>query len=104
MADVLVALGGPAALVEAAAHSTEALAGSRSLLGEKHAGTLKALRVRGRVLAAHGDLAGAADACRASLDGLRITNTVEARRSARELAAVLSAQGGGAAGGTKVAY
>ena len=51
--------------------------------------------MRGRVLAAQGDLAGAAAACRASLDGLRATGKDgdEARKSARELAAVLRAQG-----------
>jgi hypothetical protein len=49
--------------------------------------------VRGRALAAQGDLAGAAALLRAPLDRLRATNAVEARKLARELAAVLRAQG-----------
>jgi hypothetical protein len=51
--------------------------------------------VRGRVLAAQGDLAGAAAACRASLDGLRAAGYYadEVTKSARELATGLRAQG-----------
>jgi hypothetical protein len=73
----------------------EALAGFRRTLGEAHADTLAAVRVRGRALAAQGDLAGAAAVLRAPLDRLRATNAVEARKLARELAAVLRAQGDG---------
>ena len=52
--------------------------------------------MRGRVLAAQSDIAGAAAACRAWLYGLRAAGedaAGEARKSARELAAVLRAQG-----------
>ncbi len=86
-------------MAEAALLADEAFAGLRRNLGEAHASPLIALRVRGRVLAAQGGLAGAAAACRASrrasLDGLRATgdDDDEARKSARELAAVLRAQG-----------
>jgi tetratricopeptide (TPR) repeat protein len=92
-ANVLVSLGGAANLAEAALLDAEALAGFHGTLGEAHLDTLKELRVHGRVLAAQGDLAGATAALRASLDGFRAQNAVEARRSARELAAVLRALG-----------
>ncbi len=97
LADVLVSLGDAASVAEAAPLANEALAGLRRNLGEAHASTLVALRVRGRVLTAQGDLAGAADALRASLDGFKIAAVgdaaEQAAKSARELAAVLHAQG-----------
>ena len=82
-------------MAEAAELSTQALAGLRRNLGEAHASPLIALRVHGRILAAQGDLAGAADALRASLAGLCSTgeDDDEARKSARELAVVLRALG-----------
>ena len=95
LAGLLVSRGGTANVEEAALFANEALAGLRRKLGKGHALTLISLRMRGRVLAAQGDLPGAAAALRASLDGLRATgeDDSEARESARELAAVLRSQG-----------
>ena len=95
LADLLVLLGDAASVAEASLLAEEALAGLRRNLGEAHASSLIALHVNGRVLAAQGELAGAATAFRASLEGLRATgeDDGEARKSARELAAVLRAQG-----------
>ena len=96
LADVLVSLGDTASVAEAALLADEMLAGlRRNFYWEGHSMPLIALRVRGRVLAAQGDLAGAAAVLRASFDGLRATgkDDYEARKSARELAAVLRAQG-----------
>ncbi len=96
LADLLVSLGDAASVSEAALLVDESLVGLRRNLGEAHASPLIAMRVRGRVLAAQGDLAGADAAFRASLDGLRALGkdvVDEVAKSARELAAVLRAKG-----------
>jgi len=82
-------------VAKAALLADEALAGLRRRNGEAPMSSLNAMRVRGRVLAAQGNLAGAAAAIRAALDGLRATGEgdEEARKSARELAVVLRAKG-----------
>ena len=49
--------------------------------------------MHGRVLAAQGDLAGAAKELRASFEGLRVINVAEARLSALELSDVLRRRG-----------
>ena len=49
--------------------------------------------MRGRVLAAQGDLAGAEADLHASLEGLRAITVVEARKSAQERARVLRLRG-----------
>jgi hypothetical protein len=59
LADLLFSLGGAENVAEAAVLADEALVGLRRNLGEAHSHTLAALRVRGRVLAAQADLAGA---------------------------------------------
>ena len=106
LAELLVAVGGGAAeLAEAAELSERALAGLRQQLGETDGATLTALRARGSVLLAQGDAAGAVEATRASLAGLRnvVKNSAvkatrrngayEANKSARALAAALRAAG-----------
>ena len=114
LADALVAArsrvgaGSDAALNEAAALAEEALASPRASGGHPRSWELIALRARGRVRFACGDLAGAASDLRQALRGLRRLDSrlsggsgaSEARCTARELASVLRAAGDavGAAG------
>jgi hypothetical protein len=98
LADLLVSRGGVDAIAEASSLAEEALAGLRTALGEAHASPLTALRVRGSVRAAQGDLCGAEADLRASLEGLRLLESslmdkLEIGKSARELARVLRLRG-----------
>ena len=97
----LLDVGDAAAVAEAAPLAERALEGLRRVLSATHASTFIALRVRGRALAACGEVAAAVADLRASLAGLRRRWVVaavsdgaeQAKKSQRALAAALRALG-----------